>query len=213
MPLKLLANLDAALLALGDYRAELATAPVLLDRAETSVRVFRGIRTQLAEAAPNLHELKGVAAGLRQAGPIVQQHIEIVKQRVKDEKLDPTLGKELIQVLAAAVLSVREAGEARTVELNRAAGKVDGLNIAAASALGDVTATILAFRRAKEAEGEEEDWSGRGTPNGQRAPEPQEAAGGGGGNGKGKGRVVPLKAPQARAPRVKKAKPAAPADA
>jgi len=206
MPLKLLAQLDAKLAALGDFHRELADAPVLLDRAETSVRVFRGIRAKLAEAAPNIHELKGLSAGIRQAAPIVQQHAEIVKQRVKDEKMDPALGKELVGVIAAAINSLREGAEARTVELHRAAGKVDGLYAAADSALEDVVATLASFRRSKEAEGEEEDWSGRGTPNGQRAPGAQEAAGEAG-NGNGKGKVVPLKkAPQGRIPRVKKPK-------
>ena len=212
MPLKLIAQLDAGLLALGDYKRDLAEAPVLLDRVETSVRVFRGIRAQLAEAAPNLHELKGLAAGLRQAGPIAQQHIEIVKAKVRDEKIEPELGKELVGVLAAAVASLHEAAEARTQELTRLAGRLDGLYAAAKSALQEATAARQALERAAEREAEAEDWSGRGTPNGQRpvAQGATEAAG----KGNGKGKVVPMKkAPPARATRVKRAKPEAPADA
>jgi hypothetical protein len=188
MPLKLLMQLDAALTALGDYKRDLAEAPVLLDRVETSVRVFRGIRAQLAEAAPNLHEMKGVAAGLRQAGPITQQHIEIVKAAIRDEKVDPAVGKEIISTVSRAVLSLHEAAEDRARELNRLAGKIDGLYAAAKSALSEATAARTALDLAKEREREEseDDWSGRGTPNGQRPVK--------GGNGKG-GKVVPLKKP------------------
>jgi hypothetical protein len=177
------------------------------------VRVFRGIRAQLAEAAPNLHELKGVAAGLRQAGPIAQQHAEIAKAAVRDEKVDPALGKELVSVVARAVLSLHEAAEERTRELNRLAGKLDGLYAAAKAALSEAAAARQAFERARERDAEEEDWSGRGTGNGQRAPEAVQDGLGAAGNGKGKGKVVSLKkAPQKRAPRVKRAKAEAPAD-
>lgn len=202
MPLKLLAQLDAAMLGIGDYQRELADAPVLLDRAETSIRVFKEIRSKLAELAPNLHELKGVAAGFRQADPIVRQHSEIVKQKVKDEQIDPALGKELVAIISSAAFSLREAAEVRTGELNRAAGKVDGLYLAAKTAFAELTSVLESARRAKEAEKEEaeEDWSGRGTENGQR---PVEAAG----NGNGKGKVVPLKkSPQKSAVRVKRLK-------
>lgn len=201
MPLKLISHLDAAVLGVGDYKRELADAPVLLDRAETAIRVFREIRAKLVELAPTLHELKGVAAGLRQADPIARQHSEIVKQKVKDEQLDPALGKELIAIVSAAALSLREAAEVRTGELNRLAGKVDGLYLAAITAFSELTSVLDAARRAKEVEKEEaEDWSGRGTENGQR---PAEAAG----NGNGRGKVVPLKkAPQKGAGRVKRVK-------
>lgn len=198
MPLKLLAQLDAAMLGIGDYQHELTDAPVLLDRAETSIRVFKEIRAKLAELAPTLHELKGVAAGFRQADPIVRQHSEIVKQKVKDEQLDPALGKELVAIVSAAAFSLREAAEVRTGELNRLAGKVDGLYLAAKTAFAELTNVLDSARRAKEEESE--DWSGRGTENGQR---PVEASG----NGNGKGKVVPLKkSPQKSAARVKRLK-------
>jgi len=207
MPLKLIAQLDAAFVDLGDFRRELAGVPIYLDRAETSARVFREIRGKLAEVAPNLYELKGVAAGLRQAEPVVRQYSEIVKQGIKDEKFDPALGKELISIISRAVDSLREVAESRSMELSRVAGKVDGLYLAAKTAFSELTNVIAANHRAVEVEkdAEDGDWSGRGTENGQR---PVGTSGGNGDLGNG-AQVVPIKAKRQRSTRVKRASPEA----
>jgi len=203
MPLKLIRHLDEKEREIGPFRAVLKDHPVMLDRAETAHRLYRGLRDKILEEAPKLYELKGLCAGL-EAGPgVVRDHQDAVRDALKDEKLEPEVAKPILNTLAAVTDTLQDRHGKNREQVNRLAGTIDGYYNAAVETLKDLARTVLSVVRAEEEP--EEDWSGRGTENGQRPVETK------GGNGAS---VTPIAAARgkngakktARKPRTKRTK-------
>jgi hypothetical protein len=177
MPLTLLAKLEAARESALGFRTELADSPIHLERAEAALRTFDRARDELRKEAPNFHEEKGILAGLKLSGPIIRQHQEITKNAIRDELLDAEVGKEMVKVLARAAESLVQAVEKKTEDIQRKAGKLDGVHWAAKDALEQIADVLRHYASARRQE-EDEDWSGRG------AAKVAGGSGSGGGNGK-----------------------------
>ena len=64
-------------------------------------------------------------------------------------------------------MGILQAQEARKVELQKLAGRIDGVYWAASEALRELSQTLRHYAGQRDA-GDEEDWSGRGTGNNQR---------------------------------------------
>jgi hypothetical protein len=170
MPMNLLNRLDVQRDEVLKFREVLRDSPVHLERAEAALRAFDRAREELRREAPRFHEEKGILAGLNLSGPIIRQHQEITKKAIADELLDPEAGKEMVKVLARAAESLAQTVESKTEEIQRKAGRLDGISWAARDALGQIEDVLRHYDAGRRQE-EDEDWSGR------------EAAAGGNGSG------------------------------
>lgn len=168
MPHELLKHLDERAARVVHFRDTLKDVPAYLERAETSFRLFKTLRDKVFEEAPRLYETKGILAGLRRAPTLVQVHKDRVKKLIEDEKIAPEVGKPTLKELAALDVTLMVDAEQRKDELTRLAGKLDGYYAAALEALDAIDVTLGQLVHSKSIEEDEEDWSGRGTANGQR---------------------------------------------
>ena len=221
MPLSLLTKLEKSREEVLRFREVLADSPTHLDRAETALRSFERARDELRKEAPNFHEEKGILAGLRLAGPIIRQHQEITKNAVRDGLLEAEPAKEMVKVLARSAESLLQAVEKKTEDIQRKAGRLDGLHWAAKDSLEQIADVLRHYVGGKRQE-EDEDWSGRGAAkdaadsasgggNGKSAPVVDLAEVRGGKNG-GKKKATRKKGTTKRTPRKKKPAPEAPTE-
>lgn len=161
MPLNLLAKLDSQEKKILSFREKLKDSPVHLERAEAALRSYQRAVGELRKTAPDFHEAKGILRGLELTGPIVRQHQEIVKVQVRDEVLDADEGKAQVRRLAEAANSVLDAVEKQKEDLQRRAGKLDGIHWAARDALEQIAEVLRHYDASLVHEEDDEDWSGR----------------------------------------------------
>jgi len=160
MPLKLIDHLDKKAAKSVDFRRLLAPAPVSLQRAENAYKMFYRFRGKILEEAPGLYELKGLVAGYGAFEAVLRRHRERVKEEIKQERIEPEVGKPVIQELFSAWGSGKEEMNAKRDELSRLAGKLDGYYWAANTALEEIEDTIAHFQQTERMQ-DDEDWSGR----------------------------------------------------
>lgn len=170
MPLKILEHLERRARGVEKFEKLLENVPVSLHRAEASERAFSRLRAKIVEIAPTLYELKGLAAGLKAVEKLVRSRQDRVRSEVESERLDPEVGKAIVGELHAVWKSAKMEAKTKLTELARAAGQIDGYYWAAADALDEIARIVAHFERGQRMD-EDEDWSGRGTPNGQRPAE------------------------------------------
>lgn len=169
MPLNVLRNLIERAERLGDWRARLAGNPTLLTRLEVAFETYLEARGEIFANAANFSEMKGVQAGLKLAGPKIRAQQEGVKRLIADGGLEAEHGKCAVLQLAKVADAVLSDVDSKREEMMRHAGRIDGLSKIGNSAIDKIeTAVANLERQERVAEDDEEDWSGRGTANGQR---------------------------------------------
>lgn len=170
MPLKMLTNLDDRAAELAGWRARLQDDPLALDRAEGAWRAFSRVRGLILADMSTLYETRGLAAGMALVGPILRQGQDEARDAVGREDLEPELGRAKIEVLAETAKALERAMEVHRREAATVAGRVDGYWTVAGLHLDDLREVLVKHDRDQRL-AVEEDWSGRGTPHGQRPPE------------------------------------------
>lgn len=168
MPHELLKHLDQRAAKVIRYRQILASAPQFLERAESTFRMFKTLRDKIFDAAPAFYEMKGISSGVKHVVRVNQVHKDRVRKEIEDEKLDPDVGKPIVKELSLLDVSIVSEADLKREEMVKAGGKIDGFYASAEAALDAVEQVIQHFEGLQRAEDEDEDWSGRGTSNGQR---------------------------------------------
>jgi hypothetical protein len=190
MPLRMLANLDEKVEEILNFRKILADAPASLQRAEAVYDTFRRTREKILQEAPNFHEIRGVVAGLELVGPMVAAEKQLVKAEFEAGRIEKEDAKRHIELLTKVAARVLEAQELRKVEMQKLAGKVDGIYWAAAESIKHVANVLRHYAGQKNREEDGEDPMGWGTENGQRPAD--------GGNGESGAKVTPIAAAKKR---------------
>jgi len=168
---KVLEEIEGLRNLLAEARGELAGETVPLDRVETAGRICAKLREAVLEGVPRVHELRGIVLGLRSAEATLRSTKDGVRRKVEDGEVGVEYGKLLIASLDSLGKAFERTAIQREGEVRVALGRVEGQLAALASAAGEARAVLENHRRAvrvEEAEAEDGDWSGRGTPNGQR---------------------------------------------
>lgn len=189
MPLRMLADLDSKVEEILNFRTILLDAPASLQRAEAAYDAFKRSRTKILEEAPNFHEIRGIVAGLNLAAPELLKEQQLVKSEFEAGRIEKEGAKRQIDSLAAAAKKILAAVESRKVEMQKLAGKIDGIYWGAAESIKDIAGALRHYVNQKnrdDDDDDDEDWSGRGTPNGQRPVD--------GGNGTSSAKVTPIAA-------------------
>lgn len=170
MPLKVVDHLDRKAKGSEKFEEVLKDASDSLHRAEASYRAFVRFREKILEETPALYELKGLAAGLEAVERLVRSRQDRIRAEIEAERLDPEVGKVIVAELHAVWKSAKLEARTKRTELARAAGRIDGYYWAGADALDEIGRIIVHFEQGQRI-AEDEDWSGRGTSNGQRPAE------------------------------------------
>lgn len=133
--------------------AQIGDDPGLVSRCEAKLAVFSELFGNVRRLAPQVEQLKGLSKGLALAGPMVNQHIEILKQRFSD----PGEGDKLKfgrDIVVGCVGSLTDAATKQREELLRTTGKFDGAVMSALGIVRQVEDSITHYRALKEAEAE-----------------------------------------------------------
>lgn len=171
MPLRLIAKLDEVRDRVVSFREILADTPDSLARAEAHWVAYEEARAKIFDEVPKLYELRGIVAGLQLAVPSIRGRQEEVKREVEEERISSEAAKVALTVLSAATVSVVSAKDTRRSELARVAGQIDGIFWSAHAALNRISDVLRHFDESvRREDGEDDDWTGRGTDNGQRPP-------------------------------------------
>lgn len=137
MPLRILKNLEEQAEKLS-YIEKTKDAPQVRERCEYTLRIFQTMCDQIREAAPNFEQEKGARKGFEVSAQVVLQHKEILRQKCLKEEIDKEEFADYAELVDRIARSVRDAIDKQRDNVNRAAGKIDGLASGAQAALGKV---------------------------------------------------------------------------
>lgn len=172
MPFKTIQNLIERQESLGDWRSKLAGNDTVIMRCEMAFETYLEARSLFFEKAQSISETKGLQGGLKRSKPLLRAKQDEIRILIAENKHDPDVGKSQIQSIAEIAHSVQSHIESEREMMMRHSGSFDGYCKMASSALDKIEIAIANHdRQLRMAEDDDEDWSGRGTDNGQRPVE------------------------------------------
>lgn len=145
-------KLDEAKAAVVKKLATIADAP-LVAKCEAMLIGFDELRGDLRKLAPDVEQLKGVTKGLQLACPIVQQHVQILKQKYTDPA-EGDLLKQGRDVVLGCAGSVEGAWRQQREEMVRMMGRFDGGVNSALAIVRKIEGWVTNYERLLEEEKE-----------------------------------------------------------
>lgn len=145
-------KLDEAKAAVVKKLATIADAP-LVAKCEAMLIGFDELRLDLRRLAPDVEQLKGVTKGLQLACPIVQQHVQILKQKYTDPA-EGDLLKQGRDVVLGCAGSVEGAWRQQREEMVRMMGRFDGGVNSALAIVRKIEGWVTNYERLLEEEKE-----------------------------------------------------------
>lgn len=161
MPIELVKRLDKRSKILADYKLVFKDLPELYARCEAAFQLYQTFRDKIFNELSKFYELKGLFAGLNLAIPQVNRQKEVIKSLIKDERLDPMMGKRSINDLAQASIYIASESGSKQSEKDVLAGQLEGYFSAANMALDTIELSITNFKQQLAMEDEDEEWRER----------------------------------------------------
>lgn len=169
MPMNKIKGLLAREAALGDWRGRLTSNDFAVVKCEAAYELYREDLDLLFVEAQVVSETKGLQAGLKLAKPELRAVQDENRTKIANAEIEAEVGNAAVKALGKAADGVQRALEGKREEMMRAAGKVDAIEKSAQTALSKIETVVANHeRQLRVADDEDDDWSGRGTANGQR---------------------------------------------
>lgn len=143
MPLNALKKLESRATSLeSNFRAVFKDIPTTMTRCETNLAVYQAMRSKIIDLAANLHETKGVVAGLEGAPKILDQFKIIAKQAAEKEEVTVEEAKARIALVDQCQKALMATAAVKKNEFVSNVGTANGIVHAATYALDQIEQSI-----------------------------------------------------------------------